>query len=185
MKKLKLGFTLAEIATAMTIVGIVAALVMPLVTKSVQKQQAGAILGRAVEQITLGNQNIIQLANVRTLDGGYADRLSFVTSKNLGIGNSNNSILSDLKTIVPVYWGLVSGDSTNSGKEFSFVKFPAGVSISGTADLSKTKLDDETGYSIDISAKGRDFSFKLLNNGALIPADVTTENVVKSGFRVK
>lgn len=180
MKKLKSGFTLAEVATAMTIVGLVAAMVMPLVIKSVQKHQSGTTLGRAVEQITLGNQNIIQFANVRTLNGGYADNLSMVTKKNLGIDNANTSIITDLASVVPAYWGLnnsqiadddvktvksFSGgdggsDATrvNGGTKYVFEKFSAGVAICKNNPSIKTELEDEVGYFIYIDTNGWDKS---------------------------
>ena len=48
MKRLRNGFTLAEVLTTLIIVGVVAAIVIPMVAKNIQKQQAGPILGRAV-----------------------------------------------------------------------------------------------------------------------------------------
>lgn len=180
MKKLKFGFTLAEVATAMTIVGVIAAMVMPLVTKSIQKHQSGATLGRVIEQITLGNQNIIQFANVRTLNGGYTDTLSMVTKKNLGIGNANTSIITDLASVVPAYWGLnntqISNDDVKTVKSFSggnggndatrvkdgtkyaFEKFSAGVAIYKNNPSVKNKLEDEVGYFIYIDTNGWDKS---------------------------
>lgn len=185
MRKLKLGFTLAEVATAMTIVGVIAVIVVPLVTKNIQKNQSGAILGRAVEQIVLGNQNIIQLANARTLNGGGADSLSVVTKANLGIEDSNVSILPSLKDIVPAYWGLSSeatsgGDSlaiksysgekdgtddtnVNSGTKHVFSKFSAGISICGAGTV-QSALDAETGYTIYIDTNGWD---KLPNRAGI------------------
>lgn len=198
MKKLKLGFTLAEVATAMTIIGVVAALVMPLVTKSIQKQKSGAVLGRAVEQITLGNQNIIQLANARTLEGGYADTLSTVTNKNLGISNDNTSIISDLRNIIPPYWGVIQIENAtgNEGNEtkYAFSKFPAEMSISGDG-TAQSGLDADTGYIITIDTNGFDnnpnqdgidvFEFKLLNNGSLDSNTDATTEVINNGFRVR
>lgn len=203
MKKLKLGFTLAEVATAMTIIGVIAALVMPLVTKSIQKQKSGAVLGRAVEQITLGNQNIIQLANARTLEGGYANTLSTVTKRNLGIGNDNTSIISDLRNIIPPYWGVIQIENAagNDGNEtkYAFSKFPAEVSISGGANVQAGEFP-VTGYSITIDTNGFNnvpnqagidvFDFLLLNDGTLSPITGTeagekAEEVINNGFRIR
>lgn len=81
MRALKQGFTIAEVTTAMAIVGIVAALVMPLAVKNLQKQQAGPILGRAVQQIELGCQNMIEIANSNVIDGSQGNMLgSFLQS---------------------------------------------------------------------------------------------------------
>lgn len=75
MKKLKLGFTIAEVSTALALVGIVAAVVMPLVVNSMQKQQAGPILAKAVQQIELGCMNMIQIANSNVVDGSQGSLL--------------------------------------------------------------------------------------------------------------
>ena len=63
MKRNKKAFTLAEVSIAMAVIGIVATLILPLVVKNVQKLQTGPMLGRILEQIETGNQNIINLAN--------------------------------------------------------------------------------------------------------------------------
>lgn len=75
MKKLKLGFTIAEVSTALALVGIVAAVVMPLVVNSMQKQQTGPILAKAVQQIELGCMNMIQIANSNVVDGSQGSLL--------------------------------------------------------------------------------------------------------------
>ena len=83
MKIFKSAFTLAEAMIAMGIIGIVAAVTIPQVVQNTLKNQAGAILGRTVEQIELGCQNIIQKANdnITVEDGGYYEGLEGITQK--------------------------------------------------------------------------------------------------------
>lgn len=178
MRKLKFGFTLAEVATTMTIVGVLAAIVIPLVTKNVQKQQSGAVLGRAVEQITLGNQNMIQLSSARITDGGCADTLSMITQRSLDVGDSDVSILVNLPSIIPAYWGLstdenaigdaltvtnfTGGDGGDDAQRvaeatlYKFNKIPAGVAIWNNDIHEETGLDEFTGYYIYIDTNGWD-----------------------------
>lgn len=69
--KVKGGFTLSEMLLAMAIVGVVAAITIPQLAAGMQKKQAGAILSRAVTQIELGCQNMIQYENSNSVDGSY------------------------------------------------------------------------------------------------------------------
>ena len=91
MKNFKLGFTIAEVATALAIVGVVAALVMPLVVKNMQKQQAGPLLGRAVQQIELGCQNAIQLANSNSIDGSMHQYIRPILKSHLFPGETSQN----------------------------------------------------------------------------------------------
>lgn len=114
MKNFKLGFTIAEVATALAIVGVVAALVMPLVVKNVQKQQAGPLLGRAVQQIELGCMNLVQYANSNVIDGSHWDSLADITFKDIvGDSASSEKLFSDnvnfIKLLAP-YIGAVKVD---------------------------------------------------------------------------
>lgn len=95
MKKFKFGFTLAEIAMSMGIVGIVAALVIPLATKNFYKQYHAMILSRTVAQIEKGNQNLIQQANdyISTQDNfSQISTLDSVSFSNLGCSLNCNFI---------------------------------------------------------------------------------------------
>ena len=177
MKILKQGFTLAEISTALAIVGVVAALVIPLVTKSVQTQQSPAVLGRAVEQIELGCQNMMQLGNARRLDGSYSDTLFALSEADIDISANNVSVLDSLSEIVPGYWGLKNeniaaksvktiktyngedNDSDNNAvaegsARYAFTKIPANVAITGSKTVNNAELNSETGYVIYIDTNG-------------------------------
>lgn len=179
MRKIKKGFTLAEVATAMGIIGVVAAVVMPSVIKNMQKEQAGPILGRAVEQIQVGNQNMLQLGSVRSSDGSYIDTLSMLTEKDLGVSNSSLSVLDvKFKKIAVPYWGLnneeiassdiktiknYADNNTATGvntaitgtKCYNFAKIPASVAIySGKVESNSNELGAKTGYTIFIDTNG-------------------------------
>ncbi len=175
MKKIRFGFTLAEVATAMTIVGVVAALVLPLVAKGVQRQQTGPILGRAVAQIEAGNQNIMQLANMNSESVSYSDTLVSTILSDIGF-EGGGSVLQNFNNIVPAYWGLnetpiedddvIEVKSFNGGNggtdaeivedstKYSFATFSAAVSISPNAVPEEDKLDTETGIVIYIDTNG-------------------------------
>ena len=81
MRVLKQAFTLAEVLIAMAIIGIIASITIPQVVKSTLRNETGAILGRTVEQIELGCQNIIQKANdnVKITDGGFYQEINGLT----------------------------------------------------------------------------------------------------------
>ena len=83
MRVFKSAFTLAEAMIAMAIIGIVAAVTIPQVVTGSLKNEAGAVLGRTVEQIELGCQNMIQKANdnIKVTDGGYYEGLSELTQQ--------------------------------------------------------------------------------------------------------
>ena len=165
MKKLKLGFTIAEVATSMAVIGVVAALLMPQVVKNVQRAQAGPILGRAVEQITLGNQNIIEFANMNSAGGSQTNVLGTIRERDLNPGSeTNNFILDNLSFIAPIYWGannedvpvqdiksIKNFDNSNadaedadddfsdmivvSGRALHFSKIPAGIAVYSSDDF--------------------------------------------------
>lgn len=76
-QKLKFGFTLAEVLVALAIIGVVAALTIPQLVKTINKDKAGSTLGKTVQQIELGCQNMIQAYNNRdNADASLADTLS-------------------------------------------------------------------------------------------------------------
>ena len=111
MRRIKKGFSLAEVATAMAVVGIVASIIIPQTAKTLQKQQSGIMLGRAIAQIEVGNQNLIQLANQNESTGSIVLTLEMINERDLIPNNpTNNPIIRNLETVVPSFWGL---DSNN------------------------------------------------------------------------
>ena len=109
MKKLKFGFTVVEMITAMAIVGVTAAFVIPMTVKSFNKHQYGIILGKAVQQIITGNQNMIQLANMNNTDGQFTNELTNITEHDLypeeGI---NVPIYDNLSDYVAPFWDALN-----------------------------------------------------------------------------
>jgi len=83
MRVFKYGFTMAEALVSMAIIGVVAAITIPQVVQNTLKNEAGAVLGRTIEQIETGCQNMIQKANdnITVYDGGYYEGLSSLTTK--------------------------------------------------------------------------------------------------------
>ena len=113
------GFTLAEILVSLTVVGVLAALTIPGLVKNVQKEQAGSVLGKSVEQLEVGFQNIIQTANDNFEDSSYAETLSVIKFTDLvpsdsdieipsGDDSDDNSIVENNFKDVLSYLGLVS-----------------------------------------------------------------------------
>lgn len=76
MKNNKLAFTLAEILITLSIIGVVAALLIPQLVDNTKKAQYGATLGRAVRQIELGISNLLNKANEK--NGGIVTSLDLL-----------------------------------------------------------------------------------------------------------
>ena len=201
MKKRKCGFTVAEMVTAMSIVGVMSAFVLPLSIKSFNKHHAGIILGRAVEQIISGNQNILQIVNTNTADGSYTDSLASLTRKDLypATNAQDDAILDILGNIVPPFWKLESevvspdgivirnykGENVNTSSEIlfatatrvNFSRIPASVAMvqSDEAVTNGTLWNiyiDTNRFEKSPNAYGKDiFAFRLMDDGTLLPFD--------------
>ena len=213
MKKRKFGFTVAEMVTAMSIVGIISAFVIPLSIKSFNKHQAGIVLGNAVEQIVLGNQNIIQLANMNATDNSYTDSLRRITIGNLYGSEDITEIWASLNTVIRPFWRLeesnndpvsiknFDGDNitdespiTDDGiLKYNFSKLPASIAIVSSGEVRKNIYIDTNGFRSSPNTYGKDiFAFELNDDGTLRPfgADDNndglqfTERVVREGFRI-
>ncbi len=197
MKKLKKGFTLAEILVTLAILGVISAILLPNVSNNIQKKQSAANLAKAIAQIENGNRDLMQYVNSQREDGSSSDVLATITKEDFGDSSSNktDSILSaDFNSKVKSFWGLdgqpvsVSTISKFDGSTssevpantYAFSKFSAGVSINHPSSYSLSDgLDAETGFVIYIDTNGwaekpnmtgKDiFSFKMLNNGKLVP----------------
>lgn len=113
MKKIKKGFTLAEILVALGVIGVVAAITIPTVANSINKAKIGPTLAKVIAQIETGNKNIINFANSQpdiANSGAFFDRLSPIKTNNLGIAgantNTNIPIIESFQNVVPPYWGI-------------------------------------------------------------------------------
>ncbi len=111
MRKNKKGFTMAEVLVTLGILGVLAAILIPQIAKNIEKNKAGAILGRTVEQIELGCQNMIQKANDSYEDGSNAQLLGHINVKDLPTQyNYDSSLLrtspSVFAEVIIPYFGL-------------------------------------------------------------------------------
>lgn len=68
-KNIKFGFTLVEAIIALSIVGVLAAFVLPPLFTGAQNKRHAAMLGRSVELIETGCQNLVQSMNELSNDG--------------------------------------------------------------------------------------------------------------------
>ena len=214
MKKRKFGFTVAEMVTAMTIVGIMSAFVIPLSIKTFHKHQAGIILGRAVEQIISGNQNMIQMANMNSDDEAFVDSLVPLTQDNLYNDDyTTTSVLDNLQNFIPPFWKLTSTqvdspseirkfngdkiDGSNIAKKdtahrFNFSRIPASIALYRPEGDSWIIYIDTNGFKSSPNTYGKDiFAFELNDDGTLRPFGgkdsnglELTEKVVQDGFRI-
>ncbi len=193
-QKLKFGFTLVETLLALTIIGIVAALTIPQLGKTINKDKAGPTLAKSVQQIELGCQNLIQAYNARenagassadtlmALDGDFAFSMESLAPY-IGANSTDDGYL--LKGINSVI--IVEGD-------------PQGVNERDDVVLD-TVIIDVNGVANRPNSAGRDrFYFQLRNDGKLIPEGLGTntcngdnptidENctarVVRDGYKIR
>ena len=215
MRMLKKGFTLVEVLVALAILGVISAILIPNISNDIQKRQSAAILAKAIAQIEAGNQDLIQYANTQRVDGSYSDTLATITKEDFGdvTNNKTDSILSAVfNSKVKSFWGLdgqeVTPDPeilTLSGNSFSettldtcyvFSKISAGVCINHPtkyplsdamdADTGFVMYIDTNGWTEKPNRTGKDiFSFKLLNNGKLVPNTGTADNPIESGDKAQ
>ncbi len=187
MRQFKIGFTLMEVLLALAIIGIIATIMTPMLVNNINEKKSEAILSRIKEQIVLGNQNIIQMANMNSETGSFTDVLEFVSMKDLGDEHDSPVLeIENLRTVVAGYWGVTPTTpikKIEGAKDYyAFKNSPGGVAI-GEYNLSQDEKDEkdehkrETGFNVYIDTNGwnqnpneRDsdiFVFKLLNDGTL------------------
>ena len=77
MKRFFRGFTLAEVLLSVGIIGVIAALTIPGIKLGVEKQQYGAALAKAINNLTIANKQALQDNNVRKLDDIDNERYYF------------------------------------------------------------------------------------------------------------
>lgn len=211
-RRTKKGFTLTEVLLAMSIIGVISALVMPQLVKTIQKDRAGMILGKAVEQIELGCQNMIQAYNESMEDAGRTSMADTLLALDGDYTFSFNRLAP--------YIGVTNITQANNGpillrpSQYRFNKFPAEIQASALKMAwivdHKFTPDDiiETQIIIDVNGLanrpnelGKDrFQFDLRNDGKLVPEGLNsnscdgnnptinancTARVVKDGFKIK
>lgn len=211
-RRTKKGFTLTEVLLAMSIIGVISALVMPQLVKTIQKDRAGMILGKAVEQIELGCQNMIQAYNESMEDAGRTSMADTLLALDGDYTFSFNRLAP--------YIGVTNITQADNRpivlrtSQYRFNKFPAEIQTPALRMLwivgHKFTPDDiiESNIIIDVNGLanrpnelGKDrFRFDLRNDGKLVPAGLNTNScdgdnptidvnctarVVKDGFKIK
>lgn len=214
MRRIKNGFTLMEVLLALAIVGVIAALTIPQIVQTTQKDQAGAVLGKVVEQFELGCQNMIQDYNssddagtskadtLMAMDGDFVFSIAALAPY---IGATEN------RRALPNRPGMVV--QPRQFQQYKFTKLPAEMNLLPLNPLDAIDADDVVYDTVIIDVNGTDkapnrdgkdlFTFELRNNGKLIPRGLNTwqntcpENgnitnpvdctarVVRDGFKIK
>ena len=212
-RKNKKGFTLTEVLLAMAIVGVISALVMPQLVKTIQKDKSGMLLGRAVEQIELGCQNMIQEYN-ESMEGegrtSMADTL-------MAMDGDYNFSFGRLATFIGATNITPSGNRPmwdRNTSRYRFNKFPVEIQVPSMINIMaivnptrdtivlRQIVLDVNGLNNRPNQSGRDrFRFELRNDGKLVPEGLgvntcdgvspaqvdanCTARVVKDGFKIK
>ncbi len=207
-RKSKKGFTLTEVLLAMAVIGVISALAIPQLVKSTQRDKAGVILGKAVEQIELGCQNMIQEYNSRDDAGAsMVDTLLAMDGDfNFGFGRLAPYIgATDISQ-------AAQGPFFQRTARYRFNKFPAEISVPNIQMMEQNPTRNSIAWSnivIDVNGlqnrpnrPGVDrFQFDLRNDGKLIPEGLDshtcdgdnpaiinancTARVVRDGFKIK
>ena len=138
-KQLKKAFTLTELLITLAIIGIVAAITIPQLTGSMQKKLAKTSLSRAVEQIELGCQNMIQAENDKITDGSYIDMVSAIPD----FSSSN------LATFIGASTTIYEDNSI----AYKFQKFQADVRFTNE-NVANTENPDDIIMNVIIDANG-------------------------------
>lgn len=159
-KQLKKAFTLTELLITLAIIGVVAAITIPQLFGSMQKKVAKTSLSRAVEQIELGCQNMIQAENDKITDGSYIDMVSAISD------------FSSEK--LATFIGASEVTYEDNSKAYKFQKFQADVKFSNNAGAANTDNPDAIIMDLTIDANGTDkkpnqdnydiFEYELTNN---------------------
>lgn len=185
MKIFKRGFTLSELLIVLAIIGIVAIVTIPVLIKNINKQKIGPMLGKSVEQIELGCQNMIQTANNNRTDGSYGDMLSAFTVKDLDPENpSSNSLATAPLSIGATFMGLESGGSsiikikTYDGNSFNLaphIPIAGGTPGSSSANVYRFTKFPATVYTGYILNAGPSEPYDIVQDPIIIDVNGTSE----------
>ena len=105
----KSGFTLAEVLVVIGILGIVAAVTVPIVNTTFQQRILGSQLAKAVEQIETGFANIFERANSNTTDGSAFTSLLPISRRDVFGANVANGgdLITNRDNLLSITGGLM------------------------------------------------------------------------------
>lgn len=194
--KLKKGFTLAEVLIALAIVGVVASMTIPQFVNSAQKVQAGPKLAKAIKQVELGVQNLLQIETEKKSDGTVITRISAIDDFSIN-------------KLAP-YIGVTPTDNTSvfSGKSYDYIwnddlenlkieSIRETVANSGDSDPVIANFIIDTNGTQKPNTLGRDrFALRITDCGEVLPAagnpddcpdvgESCTAKVMQDGYKVK
>ncbi len=180
MKNFKSAFTLAEVLLSLTIIGVIAAISIPQVYNAVNNAQTNATVGRAVEQIELGAQNMMQ-----SYIAEHPEKPAVTTFSDM-LDKSGNMPSED-DFITPL--GLTEIDG-HSGK-YRLDKLRASISFSTPYKNEGKPTDKFISVFIDVNGPEtgpnhveRDvYNFDLLNNGRLRAYSENAKEAIDNGFK--
>lgn len=182
MKNFKSAFTLAEVLLSLTIIGVIAAISIPQVYNAVNNAQTNATVGRAVEQIELGAQNMMQ-----SYIAEHPEKPAVTTFSDM-LDKSGNMPSED-DFITPL--GLTEIDG-HSG-EYRLDKLRASIAFSNDTNGKNAVKPtdwfivvylDVNGPETGVNAEGKDiYTFELLNNGRLRADSANAKEAIDNGFK--
>ncbi|MCQ2753777.1 MAG: prepilin-type N-terminal cleavage/methylation domain-containing protein [bacterium] len=196
MKNIQKAFTLAEALIAIAIIGVVAAITIPNLVRDNQKKIAAATLGKAIEQVQNGCQNMIQFDNEAADGPSHNDKIAYVNNgdflaENKGIGGYIGAkIQSGTQKTLKKYAN--DGDANlevwkNSTKRYRFSKLNAEIGFlknNNLKDAEEEKLDSKVAdVYINVNPNagtgsyepklGKDvFLYEMQNSCRLIPVGI-------------
>ena len=200
MKKMILGFTLAEVLICVAIVGIIAALVLPPLVNNTNNNVNVNSVARTVELIQNGFVNIMQEAQSRSEDQTASANLASIRLSDI-LEDGGDDYITDDDNLFASTMGLMGTEEVNnynvnnirdySGNAlgdglladtltYKFKKVNSVVIAQNVADAGIAEAEDDdviTRIFIDANGNGapnqigRDiFLFGLTNNGHMVPA---------------
>lgn len=164
MKDFNKGFTLGEVLICMAIVGVIAALSLPIVATFKEKTVIGATLGKSVLTLQNGFSNIIQ----RTQDISNDDT-PITTLDGIQLKNIFSEVPSDL-----------NGDDYLIDSDYLFSKTGGLIGTEPANDYDIGTIKDYNGNNIDILSKSA-HAYRLLKINSIIIFEEIAESEGTNG----
>ncbi len=156
----KFGFTLAEVLTTLTVIGVVSALTLPnLVNNANTTAQIGPKLAKAASAFEQANQNL--------MNNNFVEKLS-----ETDYFSSNESYITELKKYLKITTSTASTFTTKDGTLFTIVdvfKVPTNPKDAAYSQYIGDLEIDLNGSNNPNTAGSDIFSFTIWNDGSLRP----------------